>query len=201
MADAVKKIIVHDGPFHADDVMCVAMAKMLNPDVEVVRTRDLDPKDVALNGTNGIYIADVGKGKYDHHQTDAAVRDDGNKYAACGLLYNEWKDKLYPDNPETQKYFEEVFIKPIEQADNGIAPNSLTTAIGSAVPTWRESDKSMDEEFNRMVGFCEKIISETKEKKMTLEHEDVQHLHDKNEKYQEIATRCAEGKMSFEPID
>lgn len=182
------KLIVHGGVFHADDVMCAAMAKMLNPDVEIVRTVQLDPKDVEMNGTNGIYIADVGGGKYDHHQQDAAVRDDGNKYAACGLLYNEWKDKLFPNNPEAQKYFEEVFIKPIEQADNGIAPNSLTTAIGEAVLTWRESGKNMDEAFNHMVDFCEELIDGAREK--TLEHEDLQHIHDKNDKHEEMATKC-----------
>lgn len=194
------KLIVHGGVFHADDVMCAAMAKVLNPDVEIIRTVQLDPKDVEMNGTNGIYIADIGGGKYDHHQQDAAIRDDGNKYAACGLLYNEWKDKLFPNNPGAQKYFEEVFIKPIEQADNGIAPNSLTTAIGSAVPTWRESDKSMDAEFNRMVGFCKEIIyGVEKEVERAPEPSNLQHIHDKNEKYEEIVNQCAQGEMSFEP--
>ena len=78
----ISKLIVHDGVFHADDVLCAAMARSLNPDVWIQRTRRLDPMDIELNG-NGVYIADVGGGKYDHHQPDAAVREDGAKYAAC----------------------------------------------------------------------------------------------------------------------
>lgn len=98
----ISKLIVHDGVFHADDVLCAAMAKSLNPDVWIQRTRRLDPMDIELNG-NGVYIADVGGGKYDHHQPDAAVREDGAKYAACGLLYEEWKDALF-NTKEGQQY-------------------------------------------------------------------------------------------------
>lgn len=159
----VERIIVHDEVFHADDVMCVAMAKTLNPDVEVVRTRNLDKKDIAMNG-HGTYIADVGGGKYDHHQEGAAVRDDGNQYAACGLLYKEWKDDLFPQNDaNVQKYFEEVFIKPIEQADNGIAPNSLSSAIGSLVPSWRETDVNINDRFNEAVDFVQFVVEKTQE--------------------------------------
>lgn len=55
----ISKLIVHDGVFHADDVLCAAMARSLNPDVWIQRTRRLDPMDIELNGS-GVYIADVG---------------------------------------------------------------------------------------------------------------------------------------------
>ena len=35
------RMVVHDGIFHADDVLCVAIATMfLDHDVDVIRTRD-----------------------------------------------------------------------------------------------------------------------------------------------------------------
>lgn len=49
----ISKLVVHDGVFHADDVLCAAMAKSLNPDVWIQRTRRLDPMDIELNG-NGV---------------------------------------------------------------------------------------------------------------------------------------------------
>ena len=55
----------------------------------------MEKDDARNDGTNGIYVADIGGGKYDHHQKEAAVREDGAKYAACGLLYNEWKNELF----------------------------------------------------------------------------------------------------------
>lgn len=133
-APQISKLVVHDGVFHADDVLCAAMARSLNPDVWIQRTRRLDPMDIELNG-NGVYIADVGDGKYDHHQPDAAVREDGAKYAACGLLYEEWKDALF-NTKEGQKYFEDTYVKPIEVTDNGGERNMLSHAIGGLNPSW-----------------------------------------------------------------
>ena len=152
----ISKLIVHDGVFHADDVLCAAMAKSLNPDVWIQRTRRLDPMDIELNG-NGVYIADVGGGKYDHHQPDAAVREDGAKYAACGLLYEEWKDALF-NTKEGQQYFEDTYVKPIEVTDNGGERNMLSHAIGGLNPSWDQKtdwDAAFYEAVDRMSAILE----------------------------------------------
>lgn len=129
----VNKLVVHAGLFHTDDVLCAAMARAINPDVWIVRTNTVEKDDARNDGTNGIYVADIGGGRYDHHQKDAAVREDGAKYAACGLLYNEWKDELFK-TPEGQAYFEETYIKPIELMDNTGTPNALNLAINAMRP-------------------------------------------------------------------
>ena len=152
----VQKLVVHDGVFHADDVLCAAMAKALNPDVWIQRTRRIDPADLAMDG-NGVYIADVGGGKYDHHQPDAAVREDGAKYAACGLLYKEWKDDLF-NTKEGQQYFEDTYIKPIEVTDNGGERNMLSHAIGGLNPSWDQKtdwDAAFYEAVDRMSAILE----------------------------------------------
>lgn len=155
-APQISKLVVHDGVFHADDVLCAAMARSLNPDVWIQRTRRLDPMDIELNG-NGVYIADVGGGKYDHHQPDAAVREDGAKYAACGLLYEEWKDALF-NTKEGQKYFEDTYVKPIEVTDNGGERNMLSHAIGGLNPSWDQKtdwDAAFYEAVDRMSAILE----------------------------------------------
>lgn len=129
----VNKLVVHAGLFHTDDVLCAAMARAINPEVWIVRTNTVEKDDARNDGTNGIYVADIGGGRYDHHQKDAAVREDGAKYAACGLLYNEWKDELF-QTPEGQAYFEETYIKPIELMDNTGVPNALNLAINAMRP-------------------------------------------------------------------
>ena len=155
-AATISKLVVHDGVFHADDVLCAAMAKSLNPDVWIQRTRRLDPMDIELNG-NGVYIADVSGGKYDHHQPDAAVREDGAKYAACGLLYEEWKDALF-NTKEGQQYFEDTYVKPIEVTDNGGERNMLSHAIGGLNPSWDQKtdwDAAFYEAVDRMSAILE----------------------------------------------
>lgn len=132
MAEA-NRLVVHAGIFHTDDVLCAAMARAINPDVWIDRVNTVSKEDAELNGTNGVYVADIGGGKYDHHQADAAVRVDGAKYAACGLLYNEWKDDLF-DNKEGQKYFEDTYIKPVELMDNTGKPNPLNLSINAIRP-------------------------------------------------------------------
>ena len=159
-----KKIVVHAPvPFHSDDVMCVAMAKRLNPDVVVEFNNSPSLEDIADEGKTGIYVADVGRGRFDHHQMDAKVREDGNKYAACGLLYEVWKDKLFPDifpnNMDLQKYFEEVYIKPIEQADNGIAQNTLSSAIGLFNPEWNDKETDPKLKFFEAVDFTDHFLA------------------------------------------
>ena len=75
--------ITHGGNFHADDVFSAALLKMVNPEIDIVRTFKI-PDDFA-----GIAF-DIGYGEYDHHQEAAAVRENGIPYAAFGLLWREF---------------------------------------------------------------------------------------------------------------
>ena len=62
------KIAVHDGPFHADDVLCVALLRTIGFKGGVVRTRDPE----ILKGLIGIDVAGSATGgQFDHHGEDA----------------------------------------------------------------------------------------------------------------------------------
>jgi uncharacterized UPF0160 family protein len=174
-----QKIVVHGGVFHADDVMCVAMAKILNPEVKVERDSRPSEQDIADEGRTGIYVANVGKGKFDHHQTDCAIREDnGEKHAACGLLFDVWKDQLFP-NEKSEKIFEQNYIIPIEITDNGGERNPFSQMVSAQTPTW-DSKESMDDAFFRTVDTIQLVVEKeienavSKEKAKNIVQEKIQ---------------------------
>ena len=65
----------HSGKFHADDVFSAALLLYLNPEITITRGNRV-PEDF-----DGI-VFDIGRGRYDHHQKDSRVRENGIAYAA-----------------------------------------------------------------------------------------------------------------------
>ena len=88
MNELLKKIrlkdasaFTHSGKFHADDVFSSALLLYLNPEITILRGNKV-PEDF-----DGI-VFDIGRGRYDHHQKDSRIRENGIPYAAFGLLWN-----------------------------------------------------------------------------------------------------------------
>lgn len=133
--------MVHAGVFHADDLFCVAMAKRINPDIEVERVFRVP--DVA----DDVIICDIGGGRYDHHQMDAETRENGEKYAACTLFFRDFWNLLFP-NERTAKSFESTYLVPVERTDNGLGHNPLSSFLSSFNPNWDETETS-DEKFQQ----------------------------------------------------
>lgn len=142
-----KKVCVHDGVFHLDEVTAVAMLKLIF-DVELTRSRE--PAVWALNDL----LVDVGgefnaaTGRFDHHQRgfqdtmrslgkgpfDTKLSSAGLVYAhfgpqiiaACLTKLNSAGQNIAPQlsEQEVRKVFLRVyakFIEPIDANDNGIA--------------------------------------------------------------------------------
>lgn len=148
-------ILVHGGTFHADDVMSVALCEILNPCIKVKREFCVPDK---LPETT--LVADIGGGKYDHHQVDAKIREDGLKRAACGLIFEDYGHLLFSKNG--YKIFEKNYIIPIEDIDNGVGGgNPLSSFISSLNPFWDSADPETEtkEGFRKAVDFCKEIIS------------------------------------------
>lgn len=154
---AVNKIIVHGGVFHADDVLCCAMARLINPDVTIERSNTPSPEDVASDGSNGVWVADVGGGRFDHHQADARTHENGSKFAACGLLYEVWEDTLTSEASREAINNLRSLIGFIEEADNGGRMVKSNTIVNSYRPCWDDSF-SMNDGFNRAVDFMENSV-------------------------------------------
>ena len=60
----------HSGKFHADDVFSSALLLSVNPEITIHRGSQV-PEDF-----KGI-VFDIGRGKYDHHQRDSRIRENG----------------------------------------------------------------------------------------------------------------------------
>ncbi len=144
---------VHNGSFHPDDVMCVAMLfhEYGEENVTVIRTRDIEK----LKKCD--YILDVGckdeitenQVWLDHHQINSEYYPNGVKMSACGKLANY----LYADEPDVLNEMRKNFLYSIEAPDNGqklsdfklVQPKFMFVASMNA--NWTENESKNDEYF------------------------------------------------------
>lgn len=153
-------VLVHDGRFHADDIMFVAMAAVM-----IEKTgRTLFVKrvnKVPIDYSENIIVGDIGYGVYDHHTSnDGSPAIGCNKntknrtVAACGLLYDDIKDILFPEESETKKVFG-ALIDIIEHCDNSADSNTFSDAINYLTPV---SEKDFDEGAMNAIHFCKDVV-------------------------------------------
>lgn len=170
----MKKMAVHNGIFHADDVFGVALMQSIYEDLEIIRTRDeskLQECDI---------VSDVGNGKYDHHHVDKEKRENGIPYCGFGLL---WKDfaldyinKKFPEltdiceQNEVAEKVDSMFIQQIDAQDNGVdvmtsevPVTTLCDIINSFIPTGGVEDE-LEQAFFDAVDFAKKILYKTTKK-------------------------------------
>lgn len=160
------KMIVHNGKMHSDDIFAAALAKFINPNIKIIRTRDI-PEDF-----DGL-IADVGNGRYDHHEinkyrqnknTDEINEDIfGNKetYAAFGLLARD----ILPGLIGEKSYYtiDHQFISALDNSDNYGTFNDVSYLFEMFNPNWNSSE-SQDEAFLNAVNIAELFIRKIIEK-------------------------------------
>lgn len=165
-----KIIVTHDGKFHADDVCAVAVLSLaLDEPIEIVRTRD--PELIA----KADFVVDIG-GKYepennlfDHHQEGGAgIRENGIPYAAFGLVWKTYGEKLC-GSKAVADLIDQDMISPLDATDNGvdidtpkfpdISAYGIDSAINAFVSTWKEVDRNMDTVFSELVGFIKALIA------------------------------------------
>lgn len=162
---AFKTLITHAKNFHADDVFSTALLAVLTKretyELNVIRSnypyKELS-EDILNDPENIMY--DIGRGKFDHHQADSPVRENGIKYAAFGLLWKEFGDwDKYPD-------FDRDFVSKIDDHDNGGKMNEMSLVIRSFNPSSMELNglseeeqiKIYDRQFYKAVAFAKDYI-------------------------------------------
>lgn len=150
--------ITHSGKFHADDVFSAALLKVVNPGMMIIRTFEI-PDDF-----DGI-VFDMGFGKYDHHQEDAEIRENGMPYAAFGLLWRDFGENLLtaagclPAQATKEAVrLDENFIQALDHSDNTGYDNQLSGVISDFNPSW-DSDTSSDRCFEEAVYFASAILN------------------------------------------
>ena len=138
----------HSGKFHADDVFSSALLLYLNPEIRIQRGNRV-PEDFA-----GI-VYDIGRGKYDHHQMDSRIRENGVPYAAFGLLWEELGAQILGE--ELALRFDHDFVQPLDINDNTGEKNELASLIGDFNPPWDE-EGSNDAAFFEAVNLAGTIL-------------------------------------------
>jgi uncharacterized UPF0160 family protein len=158
-----KKICVtHNGTFHVDDIFSTATFSLLNDNnIKIIRTRNPEFFKKAD------YVYDVGgeydsiKGRFDHHQRGGAgKRENGIPYAAFGLVWKAYGDKVC-GSKDVADYIERKIVEPIDANDNGINiskeifqnvfPYSVEQIFLSEIPTWQEDNMDIDSIFKKQV--------------------------------------------------
>lgn len=165
----MKKIVTHNGVFHADDVFAMATLQLYfgGEELEVIRTRD---EEIIKTGdwvfdVGGIY--DPTKRRFDHHQPGAPVRENGIPYAAFGLVWKQVGEDV-AGSKEVAEKIDENLAQPIDANDNGVslydvnefgvAPLELSAIIKKIMnPVWG-SDEDYDKQFLQAVAMAKTVL-------------------------------------------
>lgn len=163
------KYITHNGTMHADEVFATAFLDLYKKDIKVIRVSELDRTKIK----KGTIIYDIGRKKFDHHQENAKVRENGIKYSSLGLLFKEYGKKYLKQ--ENIKDIDEVFlgmekelIEAIDAIDNGMFPEitasykvkTISDVIKLFNPSYGSNQKE-EEQFIKAVELAKQIWQET----------------------------------------
>lgn len=162
MKNTKKRLITHNGAFHADDLFaCATLILIMEKEgyeYEIVRTRDMEVIEKAdyVFDVGGIYDEKVNR--FDHHQKNGSgARQNGIPYAAFGLVWKHFGMSLCEGNKNVWEIIDNEIASPIDANDNGIDIASLKFKnvkpyAGSRVftiyePTWKETENHIDQIF------------------------------------------------------
>lgn len=159
------KVCVHDGIFHADDVLCVALLTYFydKSEIVVIRTRNYNISDFD-------FILDIGREErlvnnttliLDHHQEGNRSYPNGVEMAACGKLA-EYLLPLWENGDLILIKLREKLLYSVEAQDNGqsipgLGANKLAW-VGDTNPTI-ESDSNGNKEFDICTSMATYILS------------------------------------------
>lgn len=142
------KAFTHGGKFHSDDVFSAALLTYLNPDIELTRGTEVP------EGYDGL-VFDIGGGAFDHHQKDARKRENGNPYAAFGLLWEKYGAQILGE--EDARHLDSHMIEAMDLSDNTGCENPMAELISTFNPSW-DSPKNKDDAFAEAVLFARTIL-------------------------------------------
>lgn len=166
-----KILVTHDGSFHADDVFACAILQIylenIGESFKIIRTRD----EEIINKAD--YVFDVGniydpdKNRFDHHQKGrAGARENGIMYAAAGLVWKHFGDKLVK-HKEVLEFLDKRIFQPLDSADNGqdlvkslygdIFPYSTPSIVSIFNLSWNEKGDSL-KQFKDLVFIAKTIL-------------------------------------------
>ncbi len=170
VVDKVEKAnsVTHCGTMHADEVFATAFLELYLGERLVYRTNNIDNLKLDEN----IFVYDIGRGKYDHHQVDALKRENGITYCSFGLLWKEFGKKFLKEQDiyyvdEVFNFIDKDFVEAIDADDNGFFPkidaNYKVKTLSNLFKLFNpgfDSCQSEAVQFERAVGVAKIIIEE-----------------------------------------
>ena len=137
--------VTHSHLFHADDVFAAAVLRLLQPDLEIRRSRD-----PAVVGRAALAF-DVGGGRYDHHQPGGnGQRENGIPYAAFGLIWRDYGARVC-GSAAVAAEVDRLLVQAIDASDNGVdlavpvradvTPVGLDSVLFWLNPSWQEAQE------------------------------------------------------------
>jgi uncharacterized UPF0160 family protein len=162
-----KILVTHNGTFHADDIFATAtLSILLDGNIKVIRTRDEEWFK------KGDYVYDVGgeydpnRNRFDHHQKGGAgKRDNGVPYAAFGLVWKAYGEKIC-GSKEVADRIDEHLVQAIDIHDNGVdsykvegpvGPYLIESMFNTFRPSWKEPEE-FDAPFMELVSVAKKLL-------------------------------------------
>lgn len=171
------RIATHDGAFHSDEVLAVAILTKLFPRHQVLRSRKqeiLDSADFVVD-VGGVY--DHTTHRYDHHMKDPPGDGQGHIYSSAGLIWFHFarsylqkigipRDYTYRDRPidlqqEVEKIINARWVYPIDRCDNGVTTgitpiSEIVSAISPIDP--EKSKETFDKKFLEAVSIVSHLL-------------------------------------------
>lgn len=160
-------IAVHSGIFHCDDVLCVALARLLLGELKVAR---LD-RAYAGDYTEFSYVLDVGMKFdgdrfYDHHQRDCPCYEDGRRHCAASLFWGVKGEQICSSFTSDKEVAAEMAVRfgtlleGIAHRDNGELDGAeeAVYSISAAIKDFNSPKPfgpQQDEAFAEAVAFAE----------------------------------------------
>lgn len=157
-------VVVHGGCFHADDVACVALLKLVHNKVNVARKFKVD-----VSTETADYVLDIGRVDkvndtqviLDHHQGPELIDGTKVKHCAFSKLVERMMD---PDDSMFNKYFMNTLVLPIAAQDNGqngsdfgLFPSPLSF-VNSMCLSWKDDQRLGDKRFSEVVDMAMVVI-------------------------------------------
>ena len=157
-------IVVHGGCFHADDIACVALLKLVHNEVNVVRKFKVD-----VDTETADYILDIGRMDkvtdsqvfLDHHQGPELINGTQVKHCAFSKLVERILDA---DDVVFRKHLFNALVLPVSAQDNGQNGAELglmqspLTFVNAMTLSWKDDQKLSDKRFNEVVDMAMIVI-------------------------------------------
>lgn len=180
MSVAFIQIATHDGNFHSDEIVAIAVLTTIFKNHKIIRSRDrnvLALVDIVVD-VGDVY--DHTLRRYDHHMRNPPRDERGHMYSSAGLIWKHYGDAYltsigipksislnntsFPIKDEVFKMIHNKWIYPIDLVDNGEIPGPtvITELVTNLRPIDPEKTRAKyDEQFFKALKLITDLLERT----------------------------------------